>query len=80
MPFRNIDATVFAEAPPDIEFHDGLFFITYRVGTTNTFRLCMVPNIFFKTTEVWRRAGDQFERHGTASVLPFAKAGETSGH
>ena len=41
----HVDATIFVERPPEIEFHDGLFFVTYRAGDA-VMRFCMSPHTY----------------------------------
>lgn len=47
--FRNdqLDATILLEEPPEIEFIDGLFYVTDRVGNL-VIRRCLRPSTFLK--------------------------------
>lgn len=57
--WRNLEATMFIEEPPTFEFHDGLFFVTYRCGTS-TIRFTMLPNIYLRAVKGSKRAENGF--------------------
>jgi hypothetical protein len=48
---ESLDACFFVDEPPEIEFRDGMFRITQRVGNYS-FERAMSPHVFAKT--VWR--------------------------
>jgi hypothetical protein len=53
VPSKTLDAVFFVKEPPIVSFADGLFYVTFAVGSASRFELVMAPNTFLRM----RRAG-----------------------
>jgi hypothetical protein len=62
-------ATIFVTEPPASEYHDGMFFITYTVGTT-AMRFCMLPSVYLKAFKRCSDANSAFQQNG-CEVCPI---------
>ena len=62
------DATIFIEQPPEIEFREGLFFVTDRIGEL-VIRRCFTPHTFMKMVRRGQKAAAEFH---SASVVRLA--------
>ena len=71
MPWRNLDATILIEQPPDVEYASGLFYVTDRVGSCIV-RRCYLPHTFLKAMREAKRAVDAFHAHET--VVPLERS------
>lgn len=63
-----IEACFYIDEPPEIEFVDGMFRITQRVGNYS-FERAMQPSTFFKTVALGEEAIRQYQETGTARVI-----------
>jgi hypothetical protein len=70
-----LEACVFLERAPDIEYLDGLFRVTIHIGESQL-RLCVAPNLFLAGLFAASKAAQVFdeEQHGP-KVLPFVPRG-----
>lgn len=65
---QRFDATILIERPPEIEFRDGLFHVTDRIGEL-VIRRCFTPHTFTKLARAGQRALVEFR---SADVVRLA--------
>lgn len=49
MATRDLDAVFYVANAPRVEFHDGMFHISYSIGRNAVFEIVMPPRVFLKT-------------------------------
>jgi hypothetical protein len=75
MPLQNLDAIIFVEDAPEIEYRKGLFHIRQRISDTAVIERVMRPNTFMLAL---RRAAEAAHQHkfGGAEIIDLASRHE----